>query len=66
MNVQKNYGVIDIPHTYVIDKQGKVAYSRIGYGPGSEKPLISEIDKLLKETSEWNRKTLIIELWIFQ
>lgn len=52
MNVQKNYGVIGIPHTYIIDKQGKVAYSRIGYGPGSEKLLISEIDKLLKETSE--------------
>lgn len=52
MNVQKNYGVIGIPHTYIIDKQGKVAYSRIGYGQGSEKPLISEIDKLLKETSE--------------
>lgn len=52
MNVQKNYGVIGIPHTYIIDKQGKVAYSRIGYGPGSEKLLISEIGKLLKETSE--------------
>jgi peroxiredoxin len=52
MNVQKNYGVIGIPHTYIIDKQGKVAYSRIGYGPVSEKPLISEIDKLLKEASE--------------
>lgn len=52
MNVQKNYGVIGIPHTYIIDKQGKVAYSRNGYGPGSEKLLISEIDKLLKETSE--------------
>lgn len=52
MNVQKNYGVIGIPHTYIIDKQGKVAYSRIGYGSGSEKLLISEIDKLLKETSE--------------
>lgn len=66
MNVQKNYGVIGIPHTYIIDKQGKVAYSRIGYGPGSEKLLISEIGKLLKGTSEWNWKTLIIELWIFQ
>lgn len=52
MNVQKNYGVIGIPHTYIIDKQGKVAYSRIGYGLVSEKPLISEIDKLLKEASE--------------
>ncbi len=52
MNVQKNYGLIGIPHTYIIDKQGKVAYSRIGYGPGSEKLLISEIGKLLKEKSE--------------
>jgi peroxiredoxin len=52
MNVQKNYGVINIPHTYIIDKQGKVAYSHIEYGPNNEKQLVTEIYKLLKETSE--------------
>jgi len=42
-----DYGVRAIPFTILIDKQGNISYTRIGYRPGGGQALISEIDKLL-------------------
>jgi len=43
------YGVFGIPETVIIDKTGKVRYIEIGFGPGSDDKLKTEIEGLLKE-----------------
>ncbi|MGC9099742.1 MAG: TlpA family protein disulfide reductase [Caldisericum sp.] len=43
------YGVNSIPRFFIIDKNGKIAKTIIGYDPNMEDVLSKEIDSLLKE-----------------
>lgn len=44
-SVARNYGVTGIPHFVIIDAQGKIYHTQVGYGPGVEK----ELERKLKE-----------------
>jgi peroxiredoxin len=48
MKVSRLYGVTGIPTTFVIDRSGIIRFIHIGYEPGMEKELQSEIRSLLK------------------
>ncbi len=39
-------GVNNVPHTFLIDKDGKIVYSHNNYAPGDEEKLYQEIKKL--------------------
>ena len=39
-------GVNDVPHTFLIDKEGNIVYSHNNYAPGDEEKLLEEIKKL--------------------
>lgn len=50
--VMKLFHVTKVPHSFVINQQGEVVYSHIGYRPGDEKAYEAEIKKLLTATPE--------------
>jgi peroxiredoxin len=39
-------GVNNVPHTFLIDKEGNIVYSHNNYAPGDEEKLLEEIKKL--------------------
>jgi peroxiredoxin len=39
-------GVNNVPHTFLIDKEGNIVYSHNNYAPGDEEKLFDEIKKL--------------------
>lgn len=45
--VLKRYRGISVPHTVLINQEGKVAKVWIGYHPGEEKEIKAEVEKLL-------------------
>ncbi len=45
---QQAMSVQTIPHTYVVDKNGKIVYSHNGYLPGDEKKLEQKLKELAK------------------
>lgn len=45
--VAKTYKIIGYPTTFVIDKNGKVMYSHLGFSPGDEEKIEKEILELL-------------------
>jgi cytochrome c biogenesis protein CcmG/thiol:disulfide interchange protein DsbE len=45
---QQAMSVQTIPHTYVVDKEGKIVYSHNGYLPGDEKKLEEKLKELAK------------------
>ncbi|MBL6720346.1 MAG: TlpA family protein disulfide reductase [Planctomycetes bacterium] len=45
----KAYGVGGIPHLVVIDREGRVAYQQVGFGPGETEELKSLIARLVNE-----------------
>lgn len=47
--VEADYGVEGYPTVYLIDRQGRVRFQHIGYGPGNEEKLEEEIKELLAE-----------------
>lgn len=47
--VSKQFGVVGIPHTVVIGRQGKVALVKTGYDPKAAAEIASKIKELLKE-----------------
>gem|GEM_PF-641791 len=49
-DVKRLYHVTGYPTTFVLDREGNVAYKHIGYTPGSEKDLKKEIEGLLPVT----------------
>jgi len=49
--VRRTYKVSGIPANVLVDHEGVVRYAHIGYGPGYERVLISEIEQLLREAS---------------
>lgn len=42
-------GVNNVPHTFLLDKDGKIVYSHNNYAPGDEDKLYEEIQKLVAE-----------------
>jgi len=50
--VQTAYGVRGIPAVYLIDRQGFLRFQKVGFGPGGEKILIAEVEKLLQERAQ--------------
>ena len=50
--VQSDYGVSGIPVVYLVDRQGRVRWHRVGFGPGGEEEIGQEIEKLLNEPTE--------------
>ncbi|MGN0196313.1 MAG: peroxiredoxin family protein [Candidatus Cryptobacteroides sp.] len=38
--------VVDTPQVFVIDSEGKIAYSHTGYNPGSEKEILEALKKV--------------------
>jgi cytochrome c biogenesis protein CcmG/thiol:disulfide interchange protein DsbE len=42
-------GVNNVPHTFLIDKDGNIVYSHNNYAPGDEEKLFAEIEKLTKK-----------------
>jgi peroxiredoxin len=39
-------GVNNVPHTFLVDKEGNIVYSHNNYAPGDEEKLLQEIKKL--------------------
>ena len=39
-------GVNNVPHTFLVDKDGTIVYSHNNYAPGDEEKLYEEIKKL--------------------
>lgn len=40
------------PTTLLIDRDGKIIFHSVGYGPGEEKTFAAEIEYLLKEKGD--------------
>lgn len=51
-DVMKKYQVTSIPHTIMIDREGKVVYEHIGYQRGDEKELREKIEEQLEMMKE--------------
>ena len=49
MNISKKYQVLGIPHTVLITKDGKIAYTHTTYRKGDDKILKDKIAELLKD-----------------
>jgi len=45
--VMKLYHVRPVPHSFVVDQEGQIVYSHVGYRPGDEKAYEKAITKLL-------------------
>lgn len=45
-------GVNNVPHTFLVDKDGNIVYSHNNYAPGDEEKLYEEIKKLTATTKE--------------
>lgn len=41
-------GVNNVPHTFLVDKEGNIVYSHNNYAPGDEEKLYAEINKISK------------------
>ena len=50
--VQSDYGISAIPVVYLVDRQGRVRWHRMGFTAGSEEEMGQEIEKLLNEPAE--------------
>ena len=50
--VQGAYGVEGIPVVYLVDRQGRVRWHRVGFSSGGEEDIAREIEKLLDEPAE--------------
>ncbi len=47
--VTRKYGVSGIPQVFIIDREGKVKWHALGYGPGKEFELRNAVEKVLKD-----------------
>jgi peroxiredoxin len=43
---KRNMGVNNVPHTFLVDKEGNIVYTHNNYVPGDEEKLFEEIKKL--------------------
>ncbi len=60
--ISKNMGVKNIPHTFIVDKDGTVVFEFMSGKPGGEKILEAEIQKLLGiETSTEEVEEEVVE-----
>lgn len=49
-DVATKYGVNGIPAFFIIDGDGKIAFSEAGFGPNSEKEIRAALDKLVNKS----------------
>lgn len=47
--LQKTYGGKSIPHNFLIDKEGRIAYDEVGFSESGMKDIEKLIQQLLKE-----------------
>lgn len=45
-DLKRNLGVVNIPHTFLLDGKGKIVWQHAGYSPGDEDYLIEVIRKV--------------------
>lgn len=50
--IAAKYGIRPIPTTYVIDRNGVIRHSQVGFGPGGEKEFAKQIRPLLPKPEE--------------
>lgn len=50
--VKADYAVQGIPVVYMIDRGGLIRFHHVGFGPGGEKRLADEVERLLEEEVE--------------
>ena len=50
--IMKRFQVTSVPHTFLIDMEGKVVYEHTGYTRGDEEKLIAEIQRHLSQDTE--------------
>ena len=50
--VQSAYGVEGIPVVYLVDRQGRARWHRVGFSSGGEEDIAREFGKLLDEPAE--------------
>jgi thiol-disulfide isomerase/thioredoxin len=50
--IRDRYGVGPIPHLYLIDHEGKVAFEHVGYTPDQLDGFVEEINELLRRRHE--------------
>src|SRR5215813_363572 len=50
--VTMKYGVSGIPQVFIIDRDGKVKWHALGYGPGKEFELRTAVEKVLKDLNQ--------------
>lgn len=43
-----HYGGGPIPRLFLLDREGKIAYTHLGWGAGDQKELEQQVEKLLK------------------
>jgi len=48
MLFKETYGGRSIPQTYLLDRDGKIAYSHLGWSAGDQGKIEQEIERLLK------------------
>lgn len=46
---KRSMGVNNVPHTFLLDKNGNIVYTHNNYAPGDEEILYAEIKKLIVE-----------------
>lgn len=46
-NVNQSYKVVNVPSSFVVDKNGRIAFKHVGYFPGIEIMLSTEVEALL-------------------
>lgn len=48
-DLKRAMGVNNVPHTFLLDKEGNIVYSHNNYAPGDEETLYKEIQKLVAQ-----------------
>lgn len=56
-DVMRLYHVKPVPHSFIVDREGQIVYSHVGYRPGDEVKYEKEIQKLLAKTSVTEEET---------
>lgn len=46
----KEYGIKGIPTAFYVDREGKIRYRDVGFGPGKEEQIEQKVKELLKSS----------------
>lgn len=45
----EKYGLIGVPTTWMVDRQGRIVFRHLGFSPGDEEMLRAEVELLLRD-----------------